>query len=232
MAGPDELREVAKLLSSYSTTFHLMANHTCEIEGALATGEVYRLAHHHRGGRGGDNTLMVIRYRDRYAKLDGAWRFARRDVMRQDRAPRRGASAARGLDGARGRRRGRHRGGLGNGTRHGSRGSRARHASAVSRRRRGRDDRREIAGNGGEAHALEADVSSAAIGGVAASTEELVGNVLLLANIAGVQPQGDTVLEQDEAGWDRILGVNLKGVWLGMRALLPGMCWNAARDAS
>ena len=49
-----------------------------------------------------------------------------------------------------------------------------------------------------------------------------MGNVLLLANIAGVQPQGDTVLEQDEAGWDRILGVNLKGVWLGMQALLPG----------
>ena len=82
----------------------------------------------------------------------------------------------------------------------------------------------EIAGNGGEAHALEADVSSAGDWRrVAASTEELVGNVLLLANIAGVQPQGDTVLEQDEAGWDRILGVNLKGVWLGMRALLPGM---------
>ena len=82
----------------------------------------------------------------------------------------------------------------------------------------------EEIGNGGEAHALEADVSSAGDWRrVAASTEELVGNVLLLANIAGVQPQGDTVLEQDEAGWDRILGVNLKGVWLGMRALLPGM---------
>jgi NAD(P)-dependent dehydrogenase (short-subunit alcohol dehydrogenase family) len=58
---------------------------------------------------------------------------------------------------------------------------------------------------------------------VAASTKELVGDALLLANIAGIQPQGDTVLEQDEDGWDRILGVNLKGVWLGMRALLPGM---------
>ena len=58
---------------------------------------------------------------------------------------------------------------------------------------------------------------------MAASTKELAGDALLLANIAGIQPQGDTVLEQDEDGWDRILGVNLKGVWLGMRALLPGM---------
>jgi uncharacterized protein (TIGR02246 family) len=82
--GPDELREVMKLLSSYSTTFHLMANHTCEIDGDMATGEVYCLAHHlTEEGAAGDNTLMVIRYRDRYAKLDDAWRFARRDVMRQ-----------------------------------------------------------------------------------------------------------------------------------------------------
>ena len=82
--GPDELREVMKLLSSYSTTFHLMANHTCEIDGDMATGEVYCLAHHlTEEGAAGDNTLMVNRYRDRYAKLDDAWRFARRDVMRQ-----------------------------------------------------------------------------------------------------------------------------------------------------
>ena len=82
VAGPDELREVAKPLSSYSTTFHLMANHTCEIEGALATGEVYCLAHHlTEEGAAGDNTLMVIRCRDRYAKLE-LLMPARRDVMR------------------------------------------------------------------------------------------------------------------------------------------------------
>ncbi len=82
----------------------------------------------------------------------------------------------------------------------------------------------ELTGTGCDAHALEADVSSAADWErVAASAPELVGEVLLLANIAGVQPQGDTVLDQDEDGWDRIVGVNLKGVWLGMRAFLPGM---------
>ena len=35
-----------KLLASYSTTFHLMANHTCEVDGDLGSGEVYCLAHH------------------------------------------------------------------------------------------------------------------------------------------------------------------------------------------
>lgn len=82
--GPDELREVMRLLSSYSTTFHLMANHTCEVDGDSATGEVYCLAHHlTEEGSEADNTLMVIRYRDRYTKVDGAWRFKRRDVLRQ-----------------------------------------------------------------------------------------------------------------------------------------------------
>ena len=33
----------------------------------------------------------------------------------------------------------------------------------------------------------------------------------------------DTVVEMDKAGWQRILDVDLKGVWLGMRALIPGM---------
>ena len=82
--GPEELREVMKLLASYSTTFHLMANHICEVDGDSATGEVYCLAHHlTEQGATGDNTLMVIRYRDSYTKLDGSWRIARRDVMRQ-----------------------------------------------------------------------------------------------------------------------------------------------------
>ena len=82
----------------------------------------------------------------------------------------------------------------------------------------------EIARAGGEANGLEVDVSDArAWERVATGAKELVGSVFLLANIAGVQPQGDTVLDQDEAGWERVLGVNLKGVWLGMRAVLPGM---------
>lgn len=82
--GPDELRAVMKLLASYSTTFHLMANHTCQVDGDLGSGEVYCLAHHlTEEGAGGQNTLMVIRYQDRYERLEAGWRFAQRDVLRQ-----------------------------------------------------------------------------------------------------------------------------------------------------
>ena len=82
--GHDELRAVMKLLESYSATFHLMANHTCRLEGDRATGDVYCLAHHltEEGGAGRD-TLMVIRYRDTYERTERGWRIAVRDVMRK-----------------------------------------------------------------------------------------------------------------------------------------------------
>jgi NAD(P)-dependent dehydrogenase (short-subunit alcohol dehydrogenase family) len=81
-----------------------------------------------------------------------------------------------------------------------------------------------VAESSGHAHALHADVSNAGDWErIAETARSVVGDVFLLANIAGVQPQGDTVIDQDEASWDRVLGVNLKGVWLGMRAVIPGM---------
>lgn len=83
--GRDELRTVMGLLSGFSTTFHVMANHTCRIDGDHAEGDTYCLAHHlteEDDGRSQD-TVMLIRYHDTYTCTDGAWRFARRDVLRQ-----------------------------------------------------------------------------------------------------------------------------------------------------
>lgn len=82
--GAEELRAVMKLLEPYSTTFHLMANQLCTIDGDSANGEVYCLANHlTESGSSCDNTVMVIRYADRYVKVGGRWRFAQRDVLRQ-----------------------------------------------------------------------------------------------------------------------------------------------------
>jgi NAD(P)-dependent dehydrogenase (short-subunit alcohol dehydrogenase family) len=53
------------------------------------------------------------------------------------------------------------------------------------------------------------------------------GVIDVLANVAGVvAPATDTVVNQDEDGWQRILDVDLKGVWLGMQAVIPGMVAN------
>jgi hypothetical protein len=82
--GPDELRRVMGLLRDFGATFHLMANHLCQVGGDVATGEVYCLAHHLVEGAAGTTDLcMVIRYRDSYARTPDGWRFRRRDVMRQ-----------------------------------------------------------------------------------------------------------------------------------------------------
>lgn len=54
---------------------------------------------------------------------------------------------------------------------------------------------------------------------------ERFGSVDNLAAVAGVVNRWspDTILELTEEAWDRVLGVDAKGVWLGMRAVIPGM---------
>jgi len=82
--GTPELRGVMDLLRFYARTFHLMANHLCEVDGDEASGETYCLAHHlTQDERGASDLVMLIRYRDAYARTDDGWRFARRDVLRE-----------------------------------------------------------------------------------------------------------------------------------------------------
>ena len=49
------------------------------------------------------------------------------------------------------------------------------------------------------------------------------GTVDILVNNAGIAVAGDTAADASEELWDRIMEVNAKGVWLGMRAVLPVM---------
>jgi NAD(P)-dependent dehydrogenase (short-subunit alcohol dehydrogenase family) len=53
--------------------------------------------------------------------------------------------------------------------------------------------------------------------------EERHGPIDILVNNAGIAVPGDTAADVSEEVWDRILDINAKGVWLGMRAVLPGM---------
>ncbi|MDO8903856.1 SDR family NAD(P)-dependent oxidoreductase [Hydrogenophaga sp.] len=72
---------------------------------------------------------------------------------------------------------------------------------------------------GGDAIAIDADVS------LAADVQRLVnegGEVHVLVNNAGII-QEKPFLETTEAEWDRMLGVDLKSVFLMARAVLPGM---------
>lgn len=56
-----------------------------------------------------------------------------------------------------------------------------------------------------------------------ATAEEKFGGVdILLAN-AGIEGQVKSILEYDDDMYDRVMAVNVKGVWHGLRAVVPAM---------
>jgi 3-oxoacyl-[acyl-carrier protein] reductase len=83
----------------------------------------------------------------------------------------------------------------------------------------------EIRGAGGEALALECDVADQAqVERAVARTAELLGPIDILVNNAGVGTVAPSeVADYDVAEWDRIVNVNLRGVFLCCRAVLPSM---------
>lgn len=77
--------------------------------------------------------------------------------------------------------------------------------------------------NGGEAVFVRVDVSDA--GNVKKMVEDVVkifGGVDILVNNAGIHYQGD-VVETPEEVWDRVMAVNLKGVYLCSHYTVPVM---------
>jgi 3-oxoacyl-[acyl-carrier protein] reductase len=81
----------------------------------------------------------------------------------------------------------------------------------------------QIASAGGDARAFDADVSNAA---AVQAMADAVGAVDVLVNNAGII-QEKAFLDTTEADWDRMMGVDLKAVFLVCRAFIPGMLANA-----
>ena len=77
--------------------------------------------------------------------------------------------------------------------------------------------------DGGEATFIQVDVSKAADAErMARATVETYGKLDILVNNAGIYTQGSVVGLKEE-GWDRILDVNLKGVFLCSKYCIPEM---------
>jgi 3alpha(or 20beta)-hydroxysteroid dehydrogenase len=71
---------------------------------------------------------------------------------------------------------------------------------------------------------LEHDVTKAGDWSrVVAQTLARYGRIDILINNAGIY-LGKRMLETDEADYDRVMGINAKGVFLGMQAVGPAMC--------
>ena len=81
--GRHALAPVFDALNAYVATMHLNGQSTVELDGDLATGETYCLAHHLTEAEDGSRTLMIasIRYLDTIVKQADAWLFAERRLI-------------------------------------------------------------------------------------------------------------------------------------------------------
>lgn len=81
-----------------------------------------------------------------------------------------------------------------------------------------------IAKAGGEAISLIGDVGDAEdTARMAEAVRERWGRIDVLVNNAGVIPSRETVIDTTEADWDETMRVNVKGVFLMCKAVLPVM---------
>lgn len=77
---------------------------------------------------------------------------------------------------------------------------------------------------GGQAVFAACDVSRPEqVEALVARTVEAFGRIDLAFNNAGVEGETAPTAECTEANWDRVIGINLKGVWLCMREEIPRM---------
>ena len=91
--------------------------------------------------------------------------------------------------------------------------------------REGAETVRLIEGAGGKAHFIKTDVSeSAEVEAMVATTVEAFGRLDIAFNNAGIEgDMGISSHEYPEEAWDRVIGINLKGVWLCMKHEIAAM---------
>lgn len=88
---------------------------------------------------------------------------------------------------------------------------------------RGDEAAAELAAEGHDVVFAPADVSdAAAVGAAVGAVSARFGPITVLMNHAGILAAGP-FLETEEAEWDRVMAVNVKGMFLVTRAVLPQM---------
>jgi len=88
---------------------------------------------------------------------------------------------------------------------------------------------KEISAKGAEVHRIVMDTRKREDWRRAVSeTTERFGRIDLLGNVAGVvnMISPDNVVDLTDEAWDTVIGTDLRGVWLGMQAVIPKMIEN------
>jgi NAD(P)-dependent dehydrogenase (short-subunit alcohol dehydrogenase family) len=88
----------------------------------------------------------------------------------------------------------------------------------------GQDTVDQVLRNGGEAKFVQVDVSNAAsVKAMVEKTLEWFGRLDCAFNNAGIMEENSKLADVDEAVWDRIIDINMKGIFLCMKYELPVM---------
>ncbi len=88
----------------------------------------------------------------------------------------------------------------------------------------GREVEAQVRGQGVDAVFMEADVTrESEVQAVVSQAAERFGRIHAAVNNAGIEGRFGPVHELKESEFDRIIGVNLKGIWLGLKYEIPHM---------
>ena len=83
---------------------------------------------------------------------------------------------------------------------------------------------KEITGRGGKAFGMRADVSNPADAEkMVEETVKRLGKLNVLYNNAGIEGEANLTARFTLEGWEKVIGINLRGVWLGMKYAIPHM---------
>jgi ketosteroid isomerase-like protein len=84
MRGHTEIAAAVSSISSYRATHHTIASCVASIDGDRASGETRCVAHHvETAGSDLRDRVLYIRYDEAFARVEGRWRFTRRDLRVQ-----------------------------------------------------------------------------------------------------------------------------------------------------
>jgi hypothetical protein len=82
LRGRESLTPVFENLKTYEATMHFNGQSTITLDGDRATGDSYCIAHHLYTADGVKKLMVAyLRYLDTYAKQNGSWLFAERNLI-------------------------------------------------------------------------------------------------------------------------------------------------------